>query len=546
MKKILTVFIILLIHQFVYAENYYAVKLNGTKTSGVSTTDIGSFGWALSDCYSSIGAAIAQMSGGEQVWVDDGTYTASGNQITSVPSGNSTSDPSIIKARNTFGATLNMTSPSGNDVTISNDYITVRGFKIISSVNDDHAVVAEVGASYVYFKELLVRHLYPAGGGVYLYGDYGLAEDCAVCGGGRYQFSTGGISGSANHNIFRRCISRQDYSEGTSEPVASFMQYGNLNYDYVKDNAWQNCIALDNGDLYGTYYGGFYLGEKQTRNAFVRGCIALNLDNTGSTGGNSHYERGFVTTPNIGSGTNGVEIYNSVSETDGRGMSFGDSDVPSDIQFCYVLNHDRDYLMSLSGGGTVINSVFFNNAASAAYYSGGAYTNNWFYSSGTPTGSGQVTSDPNIQYLIKRITSGEVEYGAEILYKHGTDGAFWGDSGWDTVSSSKLWPWPNEDEIRDWFRTANFPTEAQAVASENNTTRGFCASGVTLTSYIVNYLGPTNTIGTTGTTDAVTVTADVDQYIYDESPDSTPPTVTSGSGTTVTIGAGQVITSGQQ
>ncbi|MFH2137589.1 MAG: putative Ig domain-containing protein, partial [Candidatus Omnitrophota bacterium] len=53
-----------------------------------------------------------------------------------------------------------------------------------------------------------------------------------------------------------------------------------------------------------------------------------------------------------------------------------------------------------------------------------------------------------------------------------------------------LWPWANEDKIREVFREANNPNSG-STPSNNDTTRGFCADGQTLTKYIWEYLGNT-------------------------------------------------------
>ena len=57
--------------------------------------------------------------------------------------------------------------------------------------------------------------------------------------------------------------------------------------------------------------------------------------------------------------------------------------------------------------------------------------------------------------------------GAHIVKKVGVSGSLWGDNGWDTETNESLWPWPNQAQIRDWFRaTANPPSGASP--SSNN------------------------------------------------------------------------------
>lgn len=60
--------------------------------------------------------------------------------------------------------------------------------------------------------------------------------------------------------------------------------------------------------------------------------------------------------------------------------------------------------------------------------------------------------------------------------------------GTDGQSDENLWPFPNEDKIKAVFRESNNPPSS-AVPSTNDTKRGFCADGMTLTKYIWEYLG---------------------------------------------------------
>jgi hypothetical protein len=86
------------------------------------------------------------------------------------------------------------------------------------------------------------------------------------------------------------------------------------------------------------------------------------------------------------------------------------------------------------------------------------------------------------------------------MKKIGVSGTLYGESGWNTVTSENLWPFPYEDRIR---------SDMRAVSA-----RGFCADNQTLTKYIWQYLGntiPSDIYGSGGT-----------------SPDTTPPVVPNG------------------
>ncbi len=98
---------------------------------------------------------------------------------------------------------------------------------------------------------------------------------------------------------------------------------------------------------------------------------------------------------------------------------------------------------------------------------------------------------PSMRYLT-RIEAGSVlkgagfggaDIGANIVYRYGADGSRYGESNYNSLTTTPLWPWPNESRIKQEMCT--------------NTARGFCATGkrldgvnpVTLTSYVWEQLG---------------------------------------------------------
>jgi len=75
------------------------------------------------------------------------------------------------------------------------------------------------------------------------------------------------------------------------------------------------------------------------------------------------------------------------------------------------------------------------------------------------------------------------DIGPTILKKIGVDGTFYGETGYDTETTENLWPWPNEDIIREHMRAYSYDNGNLTGA------RGFCADGQTLSKYIWGYLG---------------------------------------------------------
>jgi hypothetical protein len=123
----------------------------------------------------------------------------------------------------------------------------------------------------------------------------------------------------------------------------------------------------------------------------------------------------------------------------------------------------------------------------------GSFTQGAYQQSTCVTGC--FSADPKANGSLKYITriepasplkgagAGGADIGANIVYQYGVSGMFYGDAGYNTLTTTTLWPWPNEDRIK---------TEMCGA-----TTRGFCATGKrldgvnasTLTSYIWEALG---------------------------------------------------------
>lgn len=143
-----------------------------------------------------------------------------------------------------------------------------------------------------------------------------------------------------------------------------------------------------------------------------------------------------------------------------------------------------------------INSEY-NPSYVAVYNAGrGAYNQ-------TICSTGCYTSSPLADGSLRHITLiepgsflkgkgyGGADIGANVLYRYGTDGTRFADAGYNTLTLTSLWPWPNEDRIK------------RDMCGASGVTRGFCSSGqrlgnlgpVTLTTYIWEYLGSAIPVG---------------------------------------------------
>ncbi|HRR21744.1 MAG TPA: chondroitinase-B domain-containing protein, partial [Desulfomonilia bacterium] len=278
----------------------YYVSPGGTRTSGASTEG----NWTNSNCYGTISAAIQRMSGGDEVVVNDGTYTGLNNVIgrynsINIPSGTA-SRYTVIRARNPFQVTIDSGQSSEWNyygmmiyVPSSSGYIHVDGFKGINRDGSNSSFVAIMG-HHVKITRCLFKTQGSAnnencvvsvtGGASHV-----LFEDCALTGGYRYGFIVRGVSSAPHNVIFRRCVARGDWVQ-SSEPNSIFAVYGHNSsaasgpYNIM----FQNCIAINQNasvpDADWKPYGPWYI-FKGNHDIIMNGCITLDNDQTGSTSG---------------------------------------------------------------------------------------------------------------------------------------------------------------------------------------------------------------------------------------------------------------------
>jgi len=455
--------------------------------------------WSTAKKY--ISSGIGLMNGGDILYVRSGTYTSSNDRIDNVPSGSSGSYTRIY-AENDWGVTLDVPHSDYNPpVDIhDNSYIEIRGFicdggwsPMVYVNNAHHIKILRCGITY--------------GGMLNSNSDDCLYEQCFAYGDSRYSFQVNKGSGFSERIVFKECIVRWDGANMT-EPLACF-----ANYDQ-KDIYYFNCMAIDGIEVHNdsgyTYRGmcGFKTpnGGENTR---YYGCIVLNLEGPGY-----FFEEG----PVSGHVLNNCIAWDIKNNTSASGdgaykptqyvkMDASDSN-DVDIDQCTFGNleeHD-DYpqpgVEDEGGGDSSMHSTIICNTEGTATSGIDSKSNNWGYNNDSDgsLGSNSTVSADNknpknygLSYL-PRIESGSAlasaglsggRCGAEIMYRYGNDsdgdgvcGQLYGESGWNQVNTSRpLWPFPNEDVIK--------------TACSKRSTRGFCASGQTLTKYIWEYLGNT-------------------------------------------------------
>jgi len=488
---------ILLFHETAFAATYY-----------------------MPDNFTSLQAAFAGMSSGDTLIIRDGTYTGASNTIldnnNQIPNGPGTGSGdarfTCIKAEHAGSVTFDgegsrrmfflQASNSGHKEWIKFEGIIWRNTPSecawIQGVNggtaNSHIVFSKCG-----FCDGGITASTSSNGLYVRSTNYALIEDCYAWG----ELYYGMVMERCQYSIFRRCVGRYDIHRGDRGGVI-----GVYSSNYIEV---QNCIAID-CDRDASYTSpaermyGFAYPTTDGPSTYVHtvGCIALNL--------NANSKIVFGLFSSNGGGSNNTFEDNVFYDASG---GFWDRVTASTYNHC-VIGGTKGYGVSeglaCDNNGSVRNSIFLNNVGA---YGSNVTTSNYnaYYSNthdvkNTPgaydycqENNNQINPLTNSLLYLTRIEPSSTltnrgsdggRIGPQILYRIGTTGSFYGETGYASVSSTSLWPFPNEETIKTKM-SAYTGNVHYAVTGA----RGFCASGkqfngtdnITLTSYIWEYLG---------------------------------------------------------
>jgi hypothetical protein len=426
-------------------------------------------------------------------------------------------------------------SDTGINIDSNRKYVKAEGFKVKGNINHSDAnsngpVV--IDGSY---NKLIRVAAYNAGGTgnvavVNVGGDHNLVEECWAWGTGRYKF----IVYHATNTIVRRCVARHDYhggNDGWAHQEAGFTNYDSTN------SIFQNDIVIDSGvagNANEVIYGCFWdenNDSSKSKSGKIEGSICLNvrtnyagmLDKVSGTRSISNsvvWDSGGGYTAIAGGATSSYPPQVSLSN-----MTIGTL-ISSYDDIYESMGVGAGVPAAISGGTFAItNSIIYNATAYGINGSTMNSTYNALYGNGTNYGhsaSGGTGDTTNVAPLtgglryLPRIETGSAlktagssggQKGATILYKHGTDGTLYGETGYDTLTSTALWPFPNEARIKADMASysGNGPSGARGFATGTSKD----GSAQTLTKYIWEYLGnqiPSDIYGGSGDTSAPTTT----------------------------------------
>lgn len=487
--RILTIFLFLCSH--VAAATYF-ISPNGNDTTGDGSTG---------SPWKTFAYSFGEMSASDELVLKDGTYSLANDtgaitfdnsgqgESGQPPSGTSTSAMTIVRAENLGGAVVDGTGEYTNTALFvgrtarKDSYIKIQGIKFLTGA-------AIFNGRYCYMKNCGVT------GGRLSIGsadhatdcDHNLIEDCWVWSDGQRIVAQ---SYKANYTIWRRVVLRDDGGSCPSSGPEVGLTIYNSNYNLIQNVISIDRLVVGSDGCYG--YADFATAQHDNDTDFYLvgnqwlGCMVVNSEDTGFyfEGDNltspSHVLKNCITAGTSGASFDfniqgdGTSVENSVAFRDDVDDGSGSTDEGS---YFYSVN-SLDYIVGVNKARRGIDS----GSITVPYATlTGTYT---IEETNNATITNKRTTDPtndgdpdSIVYPV-RLESGSAldtaGYGFSIEKKIGTTGAFYGDTGYNTVTSDDLWPWPNEDQIKTDMSEAS--------------TRGFCATGETLTKYIWEYLG---------------------------------------------------------
>lgn len=481
-----------------------------------------------------ISSAISLLSSGDTLILEDGIYQGDnlfGGTVSNMiapndyhgrkfpPSGIDLAHPTTIRARNVGQAIIDgqyLSTPFNNGNGNVVQFLHIDGIHFRRGAGANDPVGGGVFALQGSYSKV-TNCGFEDGGPVsdsgqwpiaYIAGgsDHVLFEDNWAWGRGRYGIYFQSTGGGVTNSIIRRCVIRQD-SNGQG-PTAGIMFYNS------RGNSVQNSIVL-NSEV--------FQSGSDTYSAFsmtTNDGLGVNNDNViGSIGLNNNYA-GYFTQSSIagdsvaltdsvlwGNGAASFAPHNGVQlSTSDEGVVTADH-VTSGANFGSGFRSNTNYIGILN----VLNSISVNNGGYGLEAIDSANFVNTFNNVSGASASSTITnpilSNPigtSLKHL-PRIEEGSTlsgaasdggDIGANILYQIGGNGTFYGDNGWNDISSGELWPLSNErlwtDKMQAYSASGSGGDRGFASSQEivlSGLTVDVGASQNPLTDYIWNYLG---------------------------------------------------------
>ncbi len=513
--------------------NVYYISPDGNDTTGDGSS---SRPWAT------LRRALTAMESGDTLIVKDGVYMGENNTIAPwlyPPNGNPEVGYTTIRAEHVGRAIFDgemergLIYINGNGMDVQPAYIHFDG---IWFRNSKGAVAEFIYVNHIKITRCFFSETDNSDGNYsdilfFRYADYGLIEDTAIWGNGRYHY----FILDSNHFVLRRCIDRYDrgFAVGYSN-MGSYRIYSSSN------TTLENCITID-GDQSAYYLQHSDSGpvpatpksywpagaNGRTDNVHILGSMALNnrgmsmyilspqwspennsVENSvfwdGKNGLWSRVERqesmvfDHLTVGNISTG----------GEYAGIRGEYGYSIVAKNSILYGIGNSSGDYALTWTDNphNSSDYNVLYNNMNN--YQTNhGAHPKPHDFCEENGNAVDPLDGNPGngvaaLKYLVRIEDGSDLDgtasdggdRGATILSRIGAEGTMWGENGWNETTNVTLWPWPYEDVIKELMSQYYYdPGDGREPIRGD---RGFCENGtglyggpITLTSYIWEYLG---------------------------------------------------------
>ncbi len=482
--------------------------------------------------------ALATMSGCDTLIVENGYYYDQIN-MEAVANLNGNTNGSgcytVIEAATPFGVTVDSSQitpqPNATVFLYSASYVQIIGIKAAASPTcNENAISCAMpwmiaGSNHIKLQQTAGFNA-PTVGNMDTYSigpgsSYVLLEDSHAYGGGRYEM----MAYQSDHVIFRRDVARFDYMNPQLFGGAQCAPFTNYDSQFT---IFQNDIAIDSGtttNWTGVVWGGLWSEHNDwaiDNPIKVEGMIVDNVQGTAAwqdakqsgvhtfindavVNSQAGLMIGYLTGAGVAPPTTNIS-HMTIANITGSGSNAGNGSHGIGIEGVspFTTYTSQTVENNIYQQAAVFGVSDWVNSNYNYYYQDATDFGATFYEEYTPVaGSNDVQgTNPQIKYITQEEPGTPVygtasdggNIGATILYEIGTTGTLWGDPGYDTITTTSLWPFPNEAVIKTdmaaWSvvdpNTGNTVQGARGFAASGN---GLYGGPITLTSYIWEALG---------------------------------------------------------
>ena len=291
-----------------------------------------------------------------------------------------------------------------------------------------------------------------------------------------------GITVYDSQNISMQNILVVDRELRADVPYADFATAQHTESDFhLGNNEWLGIMSVNSDDSSLAFEADFVMGTGDPIWT-IKNLVAVGSAKVGANIGNQPYNYDSAGKPPSLIENATVILSSPGSDVSGIRVTPGQSNVT--VKNSVTVNATRTGYNVLAS--TVENSAGYNPSSVNGDFDFGTCLGECVELPNDPTNDGsylyplRVESGSNVDTSITGVS-----LGATVVNRYGVDGSISGDENYNSLSTTALWPWPNEDRIK------------QEMCVDAGITRGFCSTEkrldgtnpVTLTSYVWEFFG---------------------------------------------------------